>query len=135
MIQVPWNPTDRQLRQFAWACLPGFALIGWIARGLATWPATVGAGAALGLVLLVAGLARPKSVRPVFVLFAAITAPIGWIVSNVLAAVFYYLVITPLGLLFRVFGRDALGLRARGAPTYWRKHEASDDPRSYYRQG
>lgn len=135
MISIPWNPTDRQLKQFAWACLPGFALIGWTARHLAEGPWIFAAGIAIGIVCLVAGLARPKSLRPVFVLASALTAPIGWIMSNVLAAVFFFLVLTPLGLVFRLFGRDPLALRARGAGSYWRKHAANADPRSYYRQG
>lgn len=135
MIHIPWNPTDRQLKQFAWACLPGFALVGWVARRLADgWTLPI-LGAALGLACLLLGLARPKSLRPLFVVLSAITAPIGWILSNLLAAIFYFLVLTPLGLVFRLFGRDPLALRARGASSYWKKHTTSPDPRSYYRQG
>jgi hypothetical protein len=65
----------------------------------------------------------------------AIALPIGWVVSNLLVAVFYFLLITPLAILFRLFGRDPLALRARKAPTQWHARSANVDPRSYYRQG
>jgi Saxitoxin biosynthesis operon protein SxtJ len=134
MIHLSWSPTDRHLRQFAWACLAGFALIGWMLRR-AVGPWTIAAGLALGLGLLLIGLARPKNLRLVYVTVLALTAPIGWLVSNLMAAALYYLVFTPLGLYFRAIGRDPLALRARQAPSGWSQHRSSDDPRSYYRQG
>jgi ABC-type uncharacterized transport system permease subunit len=135
MIRVDWNPTSRNLRQFAWACPVGFTLVGLMLRrfGAATWCPWAGLG--FGLALLAIGLARPKSLRSLYVGIMLLGAPIGWIVSSVLAAVFFFLVITPLGLFFRLIGRDPLYLRARGMPTYWREHRAAEDPRSYYRQG
>jgi hypothetical protein len=135
MIQMDWNPPARTLRQFAWACPIGFGLIGWLVQrvsGVTWWPY---AGVGVGLVLLAVGLARPISLRPVYVAVMAVGAPIGWIVSSVLALVFFFLVLTPIGLFFRLIGRDPLLLRARDRTTYWREHQAETDPRGYYRQG
>jgi len=101
--------------------------------GAATWWPWVGVG--VGLLLMLAGLARPLNLRPIYVAILAISAPIGWVVSKALAAVFFFLVLTPLGLFFRVIGRDPLSLRTRGKPTYWREYRTNEDPRAYYRQG
>lgn len=137
MIQIDWNPSRRQLRQFAWACPVGFTLIGVMLRNVGArewwwWPAT---GLALGLVLLGVGLVRPLALRPIYAAALAIAMPIGWVISNLLVAVFFFLLITPLALLFRAIRRDALSLRARGAATHWHVRPPNDDPRSYYRQG
>ena len=137
MIQVHRNPSPRQLRQFAWACPVGFTLIGWMLRHVGArewwwWPA---AGLTLGLVLLVVGLVRPLALRPIYAGAMAIALPIGWVISNLLVAVFFFLLITPLALFFRLIGRDPLALRARGAATHWHARPPHDDPRSYYRQG
>ncbi len=137
MIQIDWNPSARQLRQFAWACPVGFTLIGWMLRHVGSgawwwWPAT---GFCLGLGLLVLGLVQPLALRPIYAAALAIAMPIGWVVSNLLVAVFYFLLITPLALLFRAIGRDPLALRARGAASHWHERRSSDDPRDYYRQG
>jgi hypothetical protein len=135
VIRLDWNPTERALRQFAFVCPVGFGLIGWMATrlGAAAWWPWV--GIAVGLVLMLAGLARPLNLRPLYVAILAVSAPIGWIVSTFLAAVFFFLVLTPLGLFFRVIGRDPLSLRARGKRTYWRDYRTTLDPRAYYRQG
>lgn len=135
MITIDWNPSPRQLRQFAWIAPVGFALVGWTVHrmgGALWWPI---AGLALGLVLLVLGLARPLALRPIYVLFMALAAPIGWVLSNLLVAIFYFLLITPLGLLFRLIGRDPLAVRRQSSRTAWTERPASRDPGTYYRQG
>jgi len=135
VIRLDFRPAQRQLRQFALACPIGFGLIGWIvqrAGGQPWWPF---AGLALGLVLMAVGLARPLALRPLYVAILLVAAPIGWVVSNLIAAAFFFLLLVPLGLFFRLIGRDALGLRGRALPTYWRETRTTADPRSYYRQG
>lgn len=130
MLDVAWSPGARQLRQFAWACIPGFALFGWAAhRWGAGWPVSV-ALAALGVVLCVCGLARPTSLRLPWVILMTVAAPIGWLVMRVGLLVFFFLVLVPLALVFRAAGRDALGMRARPA---WKPSAPARPPSSYYR--
>jgi len=129
------NPTTSQLRQFAWAAPIGFGLLGFMihrlgAPMLATW---IGVG--FGLVILVAGVTRPTSIRLVFALLMLLAMPIGWIVSNVFIAIFYYLMLTPLALVFRLFGRDPLWVRTKSGASAWEPRRKHDDAASYYRQG
>jgi hypothetical protein len=61
--------------------------------------------------------------------------PIGWTVSRVMLAVLFYGVFTPVAIVFRVIGRDLLGLRHRGSvETYWTVKPGVTDPRDYFRQ-
>jgi hypothetical protein len=61
--------------------------------------------------------------------------PIGWAVSLLTLGLVYYGLFTPLGLAFRLVGRDALGLRPRpGATTHWAPRPAVADVRRYFRQ-
>ncbi|MBM3740305.1 MAG: hypothetical protein FJW39_31510 [Acidobacteria bacterium] len=55
---------------------------------------------------------------------------LGRVTSPVVMALVFFLVITPLGLLMRLLGRDALGLR-RDAASYW---ATPDPPGSMRRQ-
>src|SRR4051794_35497420 len=105
---VPLNPPERTLRQFAGLWTAVFAVLacrqGWLS---APGPA------ALVLVLLglgggALGLLWPRAVRPIFVGAVVVTFPIGWAVSHLVLAVLFYAVFTPLGLLFRLLGRDVL---------------------------
>jgi hypothetical protein len=61
--------------------------------------------------------------------------PIGWTVSRlVLAAVFYGL-FTPIGLVFRLMGRDPLARRPpHDVVSYWTEKPDRADVRRYFRQ-
>lgn len=65
----------------------------------------------------------------------AAVAPIGWLVSRVVLAVVYFLVITPIGMIRRLRGHDPLSLRAdQTATSYWITRNDRTDPASYFRQ-
>jgi hypothetical protein len=130
---IPWSPSSRTLRQFAglWLLFVG---------GLACWHGWHGeTAAAVSLALLAGGvgtlgLVVPQAIRPLFVGWMVAAFPIGWTVSYVLMALLFYAVFTPLGLAFRLTGRDALGLRRRPeAPSYWQPKTAAN-VQQYFRQ-
>jgi polyferredoxin len=129
------NVTPRMLRQFAGLWLLFFAaLAAWeyFGRGHTTSAAVF---AALALVVGPAGIVMPQLIRPLFALLMAIVTPIGWVVSTVLLSLLFYGIFTPVALLFRLIGRDALVRRSRPpGETYWLPKPAIDDPRRYFRQ-
>jgi hypothetical protein len=61
---------------------------------------------------------------------------LGFVVSNVILTVFYYLVLTPIGLIARVCGQDFLSLqRNSGARSYWvMKPATARTPQEYEQQ-
>ncbi|MEX0641314.1 MAG: SxtJ family membrane protein [Pirellulales bacterium] len=127
--------TPRLLRQFAGLWLAIFlALAAWeyLGRDHTTSAAVF---AVLALAFGPAGLIKPQWIRPLFALLMAIATPIGWLVSTIVLSVLFYGIFTPLALVFRLMGRDALVRRAppRGA-TYWTPKPIVDDPRRYFRQ-
>jgi hypothetical protein len=130
MFDMSLTAGTKQLRQFAWACLPGFALFGW---AIHRWGGSTIASiivACVGVVLWLVGLARPAALRLPYMLLMLVAAPIGWIVMRIGLVVVFCLVIVPLALVFRAFGRDALELRAK---TGWQKPAPSPPASSYYR--
>ena len=130
MMTLPWNASVKQLRQFAWFAPLGFAAIGWMTLRLgASMPVFWGLCAAGGVVLLL-GLLRPTLVRPFWIVSLALAFPIGLVVTNVALAALYYLAMTPLALLFRGFGRDALGRTSKG----YQRVDTAFDADSYWRQ-
>ena len=65
----------------------------------------------------------------------AVSLPIGFVVSHIVMAVMFYVILTPVGLVFRLIGRDPLQRRFdRQAASYWVPRERVTDPRRYYRQ-
>jgi hypothetical protein len=61
--------------------------------------------------------------------------PIGFVISYVLMAIIYYLVVTSIGLIMRIFGRDSMYRRFdRDAATYWFERRAEQAQDRYFRQ-
>jgi len=134
MITPQWHPDTKHLRQFAVISLFGFAAMGYVVwrTHAAALPAAL--LALFGVVVCVVGLVRPTWIRPVYLGLMAITLPIGWVVSGILLRLVFYVVLTPVGLLFRAVGRDALRLRRPTTESYWIDHDGPDDPAGYFRQ-
>lgn len=137
MIEINRNPSPKVLRQFAGIWFPAFcALVAfWLWKGGAPVVAAqvaVGVGLVLGLL----GLIAPPLIKPVFVGLSVLTFPIGWVVSNLVLVLAFFLIFTPIGLFMRLIGRDALSRRFdRAATTYWVAHDpAAKGPSRYFRQ-
>jgi len=111
MLEIDWNPGRRALRVFGGALVAVLVAAGvWV-----HWGAWIGAGAAAVL-----AVAAPAALRPVYLALNVITYPIGWVTSLLVLAILYYLVVTPVGLVMRLTGRDVLGRsRDPSAPSYW----------------
>lgn len=130
------NPSSRELRQFAAIWLPLFlALAGaFLGRRTGVWPA-VFAVWGLGGIFCLAGVVRPTLIRPLFVGWMRAVYPIGWVVSNGLVIAVYWFVITPIGTIMRVLGKDPLE-RAfdPSADSYWVEHDPAEHRGRYFRQ-
>ena len=87
------------------------------------------------LTLLVGGigLVRPNWVRPLYVTWMLAFFPLGWLVAHVLLVAIFYLVITPIGLMMRLCGRDPLARRFdESKSSYWIVREKDQRDHSRY---
>ncbi len=136
LIEIQWDPSPRQVRQFALFWLSGFCFL-WAAAAVAVWgpamPAALLAGCGLLSVLL--GLVRPSWMRVVYIVWMAAAFPISWLLAHVLFAGLYYGVVTPIGLVLRMFGYDPLKRRFDAtAETYWVARRQRVEPEDYFRR-
>jgi hypothetical protein len=135
MIEINWSPTPRELRQFSLALIIATAVVG----GILWWQ--LGANLAskilwgAGPVLGVLGLLVPPAMRPLFIGLSVVAFPIGYVIGFVALALVYYLLVTPIGLVFRLSGRDPLDRRFdRSASTYWIARSGQRPARRYFQQ-
>ena len=131
----PRIPTERELRWFGALLLAVFAVLGglvYVQTGALRVAGTLwGVGAALALLL--AWL--PPLRRPTYDAWMALVSPVGWAFSHLVLAVVFYGMITPVALVFRLFGRDKLERRADpSAESYWVAHDPGGDAARYFRQ-
>lgn len=131
--QLKTGPGD--LRKFGFlvgGVLAALGLYLWI-RGRAWFPWLLAPGAAL----LVLGALAPRALKHVYIAWMSLAIVLGFIVSNVILALFFFLVITPVGLVARLSGRDFLNRKLdRAAATYWlpRRRSAPRAAADYERQ-
>jgi hypothetical protein len=132
---ITFNPTARALRQFAAAWLVFLLAAGahqYFMRGHQLVGSVL---MILAVVVGLLGLARPSAIRWIYVGLMVAAFPIGWMVTQIMLAVMFYCVITPVGVLFRLMGRDLLGRRPANEKTsYWTTKEMPEDSRRYLRQ-
>lgn len=131
---ISFDPPRKTLRQFAalWLIFFG-AIAGWQYVQGRSVAALAAALAAVTIGPL--GLIRPQLVRFIYVTWMVLAFPIGWVVSRVILGLMFFTIFTPVALLFRLIGRDALHRRRLPArESYWEVKTLPTDMRRYLRQ-
>jgi hypothetical protein len=86
------------------------------ARGKARYPYFLAPGA----LLVVLGAAVPAALKQIYIAWMTLAILLGFIVSSVILTFFFFVVILPIGLVSRVFGKDFLTRKLDPqATTYW----------------
>jgi hypothetical protein len=130
-----WRPDARELRRFAIAMLIGFTILGllsaWRGKGIGTPSIVLWS---LGVVLAVAAFI-PGLGRMAYLAVYLPTSIIGYVVSNILLALMFLVVITPLGLILKLMGKDLLQQQRRPKErTGWMPVKSTKTEDSYYHQ-
>src|SRR5947199_67572 len=110
--------SDRDLRKFGLLIGGVFAAVGILfwARGKAHFMFFLTPGA----LLLMLGFAFPRGLKQIYLVWMTLAIVMGFVVSHILLTVFFFLVITPIGLAARLFRKDFLSLKQEPkATTYW----------------
>ncbi len=134
LFQLNLKPSVKELRWFAglWFPLFGVLVALWLYRKFHAVPAALfllGAVAAFAC----AGLASPRIIRPVYLGMMRLTFPLGWLLSHLILLLAYFLLITPVGLVMRLFHDPMHRTFYRGARSYWTPR-ARPERSSYFRQ-
>ncbi len=130
---INWHPSNRQVRTFGLASLVALPLAAalWTRGSL---PA-MGWAAVIGGLLAAIGIAWPRGLRPLLVAMNVVTAPLALVIHDLVLSLAFFVVFVPVGLVFRLFGRDPLQLKIdRSAGTYWQPKKQARDVRSYFRR-
>jgi hypothetical protein len=108
----------RELRKFGLTVGGVFVLLGvlFLLRHRSSYPSLLGAGA----VLTALGAIWPRALKYVYIAWMALAFTLGFVMSSVILALFFFLFVTPIGLLARLFQKDFLARKSdKQAASYW----------------
>ena len=144
MIEINLRPDASTLRQFGLIAIAGFGFVAAIAHfevliftaGLgAAKPYVVGVFGGLAVYSGVFGLIFPKAVLPVYLGLTVVSYPIGFVLSYLIMGTLFFGLITPVGIIMKIIGRDPLERKLDpDAESYWLDCRPERGKESYFRQ-
>lgn len=131
LLRLNTRPSRRQLIQFGIAWLVFFLLAAlftaWRGAPVSPWWIL-----ALALIPPLIGWIFPGFQHFLFITLAVVTFPIGFVVSHLILAAIYYLVLTPTGIILRFVKPGFFPKRPEPAlPTYWQSRTGARKPGDY----
>ena len=119
---LPADPAD--LRKFSWTVGAAFMVL-WAVLAY-VFPYLLDKGRDLpflwqiGVALAAVGTLAPPVVKPLYYAWMSMALALGYVMTRVLLTLFFFLVVTPVALVFRLIGRDPLHRKIdRQAESYW----------------
>ena len=73
----------------------------------------------ISLIFLILGLINSRILKPLNKLWFKFGILLGKIVSPIIMGIIFFLVVTPIGFIMRILGKDVLNLRYNDNKTYW----------------
>jgi hypothetical protein len=136
LIEINWYPKRKELRNFAMIALIASVIVTsllYLLKGVRIQWAVIIFAAGFGIFL--SSFVSLKLTRIIYLGLILVTFPIGWGISMILLTAFYFLLLMPLGLLFRLLGRDPLCRKFDpAAKSYWLTRRETDSLDRYFHQ-
>ena len=85
----------------------------------------------ISLIFLLTGIYFPRALKPLNKIWFRLGLLLGNIVAPLVMAILFFLIITPIGLIMRVVGKDLLKLKAnKSINSYWIKRDSKEEANS-----
>ena len=80
----------------------------------------------IGISFVLLGLFIPSILKPIYIIWMTFATILGWIMTRVILTILFYLIVTPIGLIARIFGAKFLDLSWNdNVKSYWNKRGES----------
>jgi len=123
----------KELKKFALTLGIFLAVLGLLLFVLKKAPHAYVWGTGLGLILL--GFALPVVLTPLYRLWMGLAVVLNFIMLRLILSLVFYLVITPIGRIGRLFGKRFLDIgKDPERPSYWHPREPREFERERYEQ-
>jgi hypothetical protein len=83
---------------------------------------------------VVAALVYPRLLAPLYKGWMKFGHVLGWINARIILGLVFFVMVTPIGLIMRLLGKDLLRMRAKKSDSYWVERNQPLDPQSLRNQ-
>lgn len=86
--------------------------------------------------LILNGLIKPALLKPIQKVWMSFAVIMGWFMARVILTVLFFLIVTPIGIIFKLLRKDIIGVKIdKEAESYWaKKDNINKDKSSYEKQ-
>ncbi|MBU4346282.1 MAG: sxtJ [Candidatus Omnitrophica bacterium] len=90
----------------------------------------------ISLLFFILAVIMPRLLKPVYIVWMKLACILNWINTRIILFIVFYLIITPMALVMKLFGVDLLDRKIeKGKESYWHKKETKQfNPLDYERQ-
>tara|TARA_B100001989_G_scaffold250031_1_gene226396 strand:- start:870 stop:1280 length:411 start_codon:yes stop_codon:yes gene_type:complete len=85
----------------------------------------------IGTIFIFLALIAPSILKPIYKIWMVFAVVIGWIMTRLILSILFYTIITGIGILTRLIGKDFLNLKLKDQESYWNirdnEHELNQD--------
>jgi len=86
-----------------------------------------------GLMTIMIGLIKPKLIKPIYFVWMWVGTMMGWIVSRIWLSLIYFIIISPISFIMRLFNKRYIKTRLdKNVNTYWNNRLESNQISSDY---
>ncbi len=76
--------------------------------------------------LILLAVIIPKVLKPIYKIWMTLAVILGWIMTRVILTILFYLIVTPIGVIGRLFGKQFLDLSwKKSTVSFWNKRSES----------
>ncbi len=120
LVNINWKPSDKELKSFGRSLVIGFGLIGLVIFFFFGHVNTSVALWTIGVLAVFFSYFLPKLAMVIYYPWMGVAMIMGTLISTLIVGFIYYGLLTPVGLFFKLTGRDPLSRKFdKEASTYW----------------
>ncbi len=74
----------------------------------------------LSIAFLISAVISPIVLKPIYKIWMTFAVILGWVMTRVILTILFYFIVTPIGIIARLFGKQFLDLSwKKKAPSFW----------------
>ena len=80
------------------------------------------------------GFLMPIMLKPLFFIWMVFAAILGWVMTRIILSLLFYFIVSPIGIILKLFNKDFLNLNNQSNNSYWNYRESKIEQNQDYKK-